>query len=41
MGVLGKSGQVYVGVINKIDALTNLMTSKAICVLPRYRFGKL
>ena len=34
MGVLGKSGQGCVGVINNISALTNLLTSKAILVLP-------
>ena len=34
MGVLGKSGQGCVGVINNIGALTNLLTSKAILVLP-------
>ena len=30
MGVLGKSRQGCVGVINNIGALTNLLTSKAI-----------
>ena len=34
MGVLGKSRQGCVGVINNIGALTNLLTSKAILVLP-------
>ena len=33
MGVLGKSRQVSIGVINNIGVLTNLLTSKAILVL--------
>ena len=34
MGVLRKSRQGCVGVINNIGALTNFLTSKAILVLP-------
>ena len=34
MGVLGKSRQRCIGVINNISALTNRLTSKAILVSP-------
>ena len=34
MGVLGKSRQGCVGMINNICALTDLLTSKAILMLP-------
>ena len=34
MGVLGKSRQGCFGVVNNIGAITNLLTSKAILVLP-------
>ena len=41
MGVLGKVQAEGIDVINNVDALYNLMTSKAILVLPRYRFGQI
>ena len=34
MGVLGKSGQGCIGVINNFCALTNLLNNKAILMLP-------
>ena len=41
MGVLGKSMQGCVGVIHNISALTNLLTSKAILMLPTVAGGQL